>query len=258
MRDLSLFLIKNSFGAKMKKGFRNFCNGESSTSTLDQQKVDVGGSSTCKVERPLVNSPLRESQPTLEEMILQLEMEEKMARKGKLDGFQHRMSCVNSSDILRTARNALNQYPRFSLDGKDAMYRSSFTNLAPIRAEKLIHCSQNYNLEAEKTRRLPAVIGGESVIWCKPGVVGKLMGLDAMPIPLNNNYRRERLSAIIKRQNLRKRGERHEIERRRLMADTNTRRGVVGSCSRTGYCVMKPVELGIPNGEAGWPKRRFR
>ncbi|KAF3534843.1 hypothetical protein DY000_02038446 [Brassica cretica] len=37
-----------------------------------------------------------------------------------------RMSCVNSSDILRSARNALNQYPRFSLDGKDAMYRSSF------------------------------------------------------------------------------------------------------------------------------------
>lgn len=256
MKDSSLFLLKNSFGSKMKKGFRNFCNGESSTSILDQQKLDIGGSSTCMPHRPLASSPLRENQPTLEEMILQLEMEEKkMARKGKLDdnyrGFHHRMSCVNSSDILRTARNALNQYPRFSLDGKDAMYRSSFTGLAPIRAGKLIH---NYELEAEKTPRLPAVIGGESVIWCKPGVVGKLMGLDAMPIPLNSNYRRERLSAIIKRQNLRKRVERHEIERRRLnMGDRTSvgvgmRRGVVGSCSRTGYCVMKPVDLEIPNG----------
>ncbi|CAH8309984.1 unnamed protein product [Eruca vesicaria subsp. sativa] len=31
------------------------------------------------------------------------------------------MSCVNSSDILKLARNTLNQYPRFWLDGKDAI-----------------------------------------------------------------------------------------------------------------------------------------
>lgn len=161
------------------------CNGESSTSILDPQQ--------------------RQRQPTLEEMILQLEMEEKMGRQGKVDGMiPHRMSCVSSCDILRSARNALNQYPRFSLDGKDAMYRSSF---------------RNYEVEVERRgRRLPSVVGGESVIWCNPGVVGKLMGLDAMPIPLNTNYRRERLSAII-------------TERRRR------RRGVVGSCSRAGYCV---------------------
>ncbi|KAK4413575.1 hypothetical protein Salat_2770200 [Sesamum alatum] len=232
MKDLSLFLLKNSFGAKMRKGFRNFCNGEASTSTLHQQKLDHLGA-TEQRQRP----------PTLEEMILQLEMEEKiMARKDEYKGVEHRMSCVNSSDILRTARTALNQYPRFSLDGKDAMYRSSFTNLAPLRAK-------NYELGAAEKRggrssSLPAVIGGESVIWCKPGVVGRLMGLDAMPIPLNSHYRRERLRAIISRQNLRKR---EEVEKRR----------VVGSCSRTGYCVMKPVELEIPNGEAGWPMRRF-
>ncbi|KAL8519974.1 hypothetical protein ACS0TY_010778 [Phlomoides rotata] len=249
MKDLSLFLLKNSFGSRMKKGFRNFCNGESSTSTLDQQKVDHsgGGSSTYMAQPPLSSSPLREGHPTLEEMIMQLEIEEKMGRKG--GRFQHRLSCVNSSDILRSARNALNQYPRFSLDGKDSMYRSSFTELTPIRAGKLIK-------NAEKTSSLPSMVGGVSVVWCKPGVVGKLMGLDAMPIPLNNNYRRERLSAIIKTQNLRKRVEKHENERRRATGETR-RRGVVGSCSRTGYCVMKPVESGVQVGETGWPIRRF-
>ncbi|KAL3655919.1 hypothetical protein CASFOL_000315 [Castilleja foliolosa] len=235
---MSLYLLKNSFGSKMKKGFKNFCNGESSTSTLDQQKVETE-------QNPLVNSPSRETQPTLEEMILQLETEEKKASKN--GAFEHhRMSCVNSSDILRTARNALNQYPRFSLDGKDAMYRSSFTNNMD---RKLMR----YDMEAEKSRRsLPCVIGGESVIWCKPGVVAKLMGLDAMPVPLKSlGYRRERLSAIVRRQNLRKRGERHQHERRRMADKT-------GSCSRnTGYCVMKPIDLEVPNGEAGWPIRRF-
>lgn len=190
MKDLSLFLVKNSFGVKMKKGLKNMCNGESSTSILDPQQTQ------------------RQRQPTLEEMIVQLEMEEKMGRK--VDGMiPHRMSCVSSCDILRSARNALNQYPRFSLDGKDAMYRSSF---------------RNYELEVERRggRRLPSVVGGESVIWCKPGVVGRLMGLDAMPIPLNTNYRRDRLSAIINQ---------HTHTRRRR---------VVGSCSRPGYCVVNP------------------
>lgn len=246
----------------MKKGCRNLCNGETSTSTLDQQRG--GGSSTCMANEepqpPLVNcSRSRESHPTLEEMILQLEMEENTAKTGFV---QHRMSCVNSSDILKSARNALNQYPRFSLDGKDAMYRSSFTNLAPIRARKLDD-NRNEGKEEKSRRRLCGVVGGESVIWCKPGIVAKLMGLDAMPIPLNSSYyRRERLNAIIKRQNLRKRVERHEfMERRRRTTTHNTRRGGrLESCSRTGYCVMnKPVvELdNIPNGEVGWPIRRL-
>ncbi|KAL2560016.1 uncharacterized protein Fot_04755 [Forsythia ovata] len=141
MRDLSFFLFKNFLGAKMRKGCRNFCNGDASTATLDQQKVDRGASS-CTVGRSLVQSPYnlestarRERHTTLEEMIMQLELEEKMTRRERLDddrGIPHRMSCVNSSDILRTARNALNQYPRFSLDGKDSMYRSSFQNLTSV------------------------------------------------------------------------------------------------------------------------------
>ncbi|KAH6771140.1 hypothetical protein C2S52_015943 [Perilla frutescens var. hirtella] len=212
--DLSSFLVKNSFGLKMKKGFRNLCSGESSTSIVEQRR-------------------LSSSQPTLEEMIMQLEMEEKIMQRRKGVVEQHRMSCVSSCDILRSARNAvLNQYPRFSLDGKDAMYRSSFTR----------NCGGE--VERDKMRRLPSVIGGESVIWCKPGVVGKLMGLDAMPIPLNSaNYRRGRLSAIINRH--------HDTtaERRRR------RRGVVGSCSRAGYCLVKPLELDIPNAQTA--TRRF-
>lgn len=242
MKDLSLFLLKNTFGSKMRKGFRNFCNGEGSTSTLNQQKLDgaSGGSAACTAEPPLSAS----GHPTLEEMIMQLEIEEKMGgpRGG---GFQHRMSCVNSSDILRSARNALNQYPRFSLDGKDSMYRSSFIEL-----------TENHD-RAEKPGRFPSMVGGESVLWCKPGVVGRLMGLEAMPVPLNINYRRERLSAIIKNQNLRKRAVKHEENERKRATSERRRRGVVGSCSRTGYCVMKPVELNVPVVEAGWPVRRF-
>ncbi|KZV07046.1 hypothetical protein F511_45473 [Dorcoceras hygrometricum] len=110
MKDFSLFLLKNALGAKMKKGFRNFCNNEISTSTLDQ--------STPSDRRTLVREPQRHE--TLEEMILKLEMEERMNGRSKVvtdDGeamVQHRMSCVNSSDILRSARKALDQYPRFS------------------------------------------------------------------------------------------------------------------------------------------------
>lgn len=253
MKDISLYLLKNAFGAKMKKGFRNFCHGDSSTSTLDQQKMDPPSTGSKVAARPLVTSPVHfHSQPTLEEMILQLELEEKMGRKDDGEVIQHRMSCVNSSDILRTARNALNQYPRFSLDGKDAMYRSSFTNLAPA-----VHGSRKKGVEPGQTRRLPAEIAGESVAWCKPGVVAKLMGLEAMPIPLNSNvYKRQRLSAIIRQQNLRSRVERHDMERR---MDSNG--GRVGSCSRTGYCYMKPLDDQLEKyaggDRFGWPMKHF-
>ncbi|KAL1550489.1 hypothetical protein AAHA92_18444 [Salvia divinorum] len=192
----------------MKKGLRNLCIGESSTSILE-------GQSACMGEGEIQRERERERQPTLEEMILGLEME---SRKSKVE--LQRMSCVSSCDILRSARKALNEYPRFSLDGKEGMYRSPFTR----------------EMEAEKMRRLPAMVGGESVIWCKPGVVGKLMGVDAMPIPLNTNYRRERLSAIIRRQ------KQAEVERRWW---SRGRRGLVGSCSRAGYCVVKPNAQGI-------------
>ncbi|XP_047971057.1 uncharacterized protein LOC125214191 isoform X1 [Salvia hispanica] len=215
MKEMPLHLVNNFIGVKMKKGLINLCNGESSTSVLDSRSACLAEGERER-ERERERGRGRERQPTLEEMILQLEMEEKMSRRSKVEA--HRMSCVSSCDILRSARKALDQYPRFSLDGKDAMYRSSFTG----------------EMEAEKRRRrLPAVVGGESVIWCKPGVVGRLMGLDAMPVPLNTNYRRERLSAIMRQQ------KEAEAERRWR------RRGVVESCSRAGYCVVKPNSEGL-------------
>ncbi|KAK2993600.1 hypothetical protein RJ640_030907 [Escallonia rubra] len=268
MKDLSFFLLKNSFGAKMRKGFKNFCNGDSSTSTLNQQKTDQGDSSPY-----LDDSTLRESQPTLEEMILQLDLEEKMARRAKLDDYgeiQHRMSSVNSSDILRSARNALNQYPRFSLDGKDAMYRSSFRNLAPVctggrksacgnHGLKRVFYKDGFDSELEKMQCLPATLAGECVVWRKPGVVAKLMGLEAVPSPISS---KERLSSIIRKQKLRRRAERHEMERRHVLNTNGDRGGIkrgmaMGSCSATGYCVMKPIAVELPNDEAAWPMRRY-
>lgn len=180
MKDLSLFLLKNSFAFKMKKGFKNLCTGDASTSTLNQQ-----------------NTPT----PTLEEMIMQLDLEEKMAAAPP----HHRMSCVNSSDILRSARNALNQYPRFSLDGKDAMYRSSFR--PSLNQPSLDH--------GHRFLHLPAKVAGERVIWCKPGVVAKLMGLDAMPIPVRLKHKMN--SRLVRNQNLMRR---QEIERRRRYKPT--------------------------------------
>ncbi|KAL5765324.1 hypothetical protein ACOSQ2_017918 [Xanthoceras sorbifolium] len=223
MRDLSFFLFKNSLASKMKKGFRNSCNGDASTSTLNQQH----------------NPPT-----TLEEMILHLEFEEEMAKRDKKQQLnnnveQHgRMSCVNNSDILRSARNALNQYPRFSLDGRDAMYRSSFRNLDGFKAgrrsvccdhgleERLLYQTGYKNMggggggggggssKIEKNRMcLPAILGGESVVWCKPGVVAKLMGLEAMPVPL------------MKRQNLRRRADRRlAMDRKGNVRDTKLSR----------------------------------
>jgi hypothetical protein len=287
MKDLSLFLLKNSLGAKMKKGIRTFCNGDDSTSTLNQHnKANHGDSSNINMVthgQPPVGSPYNlhninansEQSPTLEEMILQLELEEEIARKAKLNDCNRihgRMSCVNNSDILRSARNALNHYPRFSLDGKDAMYRSSFRNLASINEKagrKSIRCDHgvrgrfsetDFDSNFNKTWSLPQTIAGESVVWCKPGVVAKLMGLEAMPVPLSSRDGKEKLSSIIKRQNLRRRAERHEIERR-LAMDINgcdgTKRGRMASCSRTGYCVMKPAAVEPASVAAGWPARRF-
>lgn len=255
MKDLSFFLLKNSFGAKMRRGFRNFCNGDASTSTLNQQTSDTHRrfaadlSSEVAARRSQVESEMDSHQPTLEEMLFQLDMEEKMARRSKLDDrgdiIRHRMSCVNSSDILRTARNALNQYPRFSLDGKDAMYRSSFRNRDAA-----------IDFGMERSRYLPSKIGGERVIWCKPGVVAKLMGLDALPVPLRcarpNRERTMNASDMIRRQNLRRRAEMERHERR----DTGLMN--TSSCSTTkGYCVLKPVatEMVEVDDEVGWPIR---
>ncbi|XP_043693378.1 uncharacterized protein LOC122643872 [Telopea speciosissima] len=277
MKDPSFFLLKNSLGAKMKKGFRSFCNGVGSASTLNQNKVECDSSSSCIVSPSIISSAFREGinledRPlTLEEMILQLELEEEATRKAKLDDFdvcQRRMSCVNNSDILRSARNALNQYPRFSVDGRDAMYRSSFqNNLAPLaRGGRNSVCSSNGIrlirekdgfadlIDLERTPGLPQTIAGESVLWCEPGVVAKLMGLEAMPVTIGSGKcRKEKLtlnSTIKRRENLR-RAERQELEnRRRLVIGTNSGcrrfgRGIALSGSNTtgGYGVMKPIAV---------------
>lgn len=239
----------------MKKGIGSFCNGDASTSTLNQQNVNSSFFFDSSTNEGDSSSP-----PTLEEMILQLELEEEIARKAKLrenDEIKRRMSCVNNSDILRSARNALNQYPRFSLDGKDAMYRSSFRNLAHVTAgRKSVCCSRG----KEKTPFLPPVLAGERVVWCKPGVVAKLMGLEAMPMPIRGSESREKLGSLIRKQNLRRRSERHELERRRVAVDMN------GCCSGgirrgpSGYCVVKPIAVeaaAAAKGETGWPIRHF-
>ncbi|KAJ0020136.1 hypothetical protein Pint_31488 [Pistacia integerrima] len=181
-------------------------------------------------------------------MILQLQLEEELAKESKLRG---RMSCVNNSDILRSARNALNQYPRFSLDGKDAMYRSSFRNLNGLeKGRKSVCCDQGLRERLfYGSNGVKSAVAGESVIWCKPGVVAKLMGLDAMPVPTNSKEGKE-VSCIIRRQNLRRRAERHEMERRIAM----NHHGRMASCSKAaaGYRVVKPENPG-----GGWPPRRF-
>lgn len=282
MRDLSFFLFKNSLGAKMKKGFRSSCSGDGSTSTLNQHNL----------------TPSPEKPPTtLEEMILQLEFEEEMARRAKEHELnnveQHgRMSCVNNSDILRSARNALSQYPRFSLDGRDAMYRSSFQNLDGYMAGRRSVCCDHrleqrllyetrYNhlggCGSSKTEKnvmcLPSTLGGETVVWCKPGVVAKLMGLEAMPVPVLNSKVDGTHQQILtmKRQNLRRRAARHEMERRLALdrdmdMDTNNCNGPDGSRmmrrkmasrSKAGYCVVKPVAE-TADGVGGWPMGRFR
>ncbi|KAF2314582.1 hypothetical protein GH714_027768 [Hevea brasiliensis] len=249
MKDLSFFLLKNSVASKMRKGIRNICNGDGSTSILNQ-KTSPPNNNSDFYNHTASTSAI--PSPTLEEMILQLELEEEISRKVKLDHGMRggRMSCVSSSDILRSARNAaLNQYPRFSLDGRDAMYRSSFRKSSSSP-------SSGPNL-------LPQTLAGETVVWCKPGVVAKLMGLEAIPVPIIHFNSRERnsketLSSIIKRQNLRRRVQRHEMERRVSSADhirmhicdhLGRGRGRMGSCSNT-------TELPIDGG--GWPTRRFR
>ncbi|KAL8113989.1 uncharacterized protein LOC141667485 [Apium graveolens] len=264
MKDLSLFLLKNTMTARMKKGFKSFCNGDGSTSTLNQQKMklseEVDNITVPALSADRESSLLMENAErtkneatTLEEMIMQLELEEKMARRREEESSagersrmlqqQRRMSCVNSSDILRSARNALNQYPRFSLDGKDAMYRSSFRNFGcPVENNMDVNISSGARRSTSTTTRFkstcncscricrhnhqysyrvlkknderqlcscnhvesrgigssgggrgggqqlrPVKVTGDescSVVWCKPGLVAKLMGLEAMPIPV--------------------------------------------------------------------------
>ncbi|KAF5201881.1 hypothetical protein FRX31_008541 [Thalictrum thalictroides] len=264
MKDLSVFLLKNTLAARMRKGFKNFCNGDGSTSTLNQNQ-----NMSCMVNSSLDGSPYLEGRkvatrtPTLEEMILQLELEEEAARKAKnteYEDIRRRMSCVSNSDVLRSARNALNQYPRFSLDGKDSMYRSSFKNTAPViggyvDGRKSVCCGTGitgrilggeYGLDFERHLNLPQTSGGKNVVWCKPGVVAKLMGLEAMPVPISSRkHTKGRTNCTVKKQNLR-RVERYENDKRKFTRAMNSCKDIGNeirsSCSTTNsYSVMKPV-----------------
>lgn len=287
MKDLSFFLLKNYFGAKMKKGVGTFCHGDTSTSILSQSKTDHAAAAK---EPLIIGSPSLisgESSPnghTLEEMILQLELEEEMARRAKLDAYyeggsgapQRRMSCLNNSDILRCARNALNQYPRFSLDGKDAMYRSSFRNsVCPERkltARRSVCCERDLrggprdrsrnDAKYDRPSLLPPILAGERVIWCKPGVVAKLMGLEAMPVPVRRKASKEKLS-FMRREQARMREERQIGTDLKHDHDEICRTMRGGSSSKAaGYCVMKPITvepLDVRRGAsaADWPMRRY-
>lgn len=253
----------------MKKRYKNFCNNDDSTSTINQRIVDQGPI-FCVSPYLQSRTTLQGSEPTLEEMIIQLDLEEKAARRAKFDEYgemHHRMSCVNSSDILRTARNALNQYPRFSLDGKDAMYRSSFRSLAPISNHdqglrtRLLQKGADHSAKG-RTIHLPATLAGERVVWCRPGVVAKLMGLEAMPLPLSGCHRRRKREALAKEMGMKRRGEKDEMEKSRSGLKNNgggkmDRRQIGGSCSRNRQSVLKPWGLECPDEAVGWPMRRF-
>ncbi|MED6196751.1 hypothetical protein PIB30_050350 [Stylosanthes scabra] len=254
--DMPFFLLNNSLGAKMKKGFRTLCNNDGSTSTLNQHHNNTTTTT--------ISSPSKQSSPTLEDLILQLEMEEEMARKAKLNEYSSlrrgRMSCVNNSDILRSARNALNQYPRFSLDGRDAMYRSSFGTVEGRRSVCSERSLGGMLMEEEindfeREMCLPTTVAGESVVWCKPGVVAKLMGLEAIPVPIggsssrrrraddNKNKEKNKLMMMMNR----RRFERHrELERKIAM---EMQQGYIG-----GHYIMKPVAAG---GAGIWQHRRY-
>uniref|UniRef100_A0A0D9UZ95 DUF3741 domain-containing protein n=1 Tax=Leersia perrieri TaxID=77586 RepID=A0A0D9UZ95_9ORYZ len=169
-----------------RRGIRSFCHGVDSTSTTTQRCRLVGtdaASSTSFLTVPTASSSVavpEEAAVTLEQMILQLDLEEAAAARNATRQQQpRRASCAGSSDehssrVLRSARDALSQYPRFSLDGRDAAMfpAASFSD------------GMGYEMDMERTLRMPATVAGESVVWCKPGVVAKLMGLDAVPVPV--------------------------------------------------------------------------
>jgi hypothetical protein len=284
---MPFFLLKNSLGARMKKGIRTFCNTDGSTSTLNQQNSTIShgignhsqvGVTSSKVNSPFLqcdNSNSKQNTPTLEDLILQLEVEEEMARKEKLNeysGIRGRMSSVNNSDILRSARNALNQYPRFSLDGRDSMYRSTFGTIEgrrSVSSEKSL--LEKNDLEPkvdEKVMCFPPTVAGESVVWCKPGVVAKLMGLEAIPVPVSRKRcdSKDKISSVgLRRQNIRRRSfERHDLERKLAMDMHGYRDHIVrrrnrsGFCSNNGYCIMKPVSLeAMAGGPSSWQPMRY-
>lgn len=275
MKDLSFFFLKKHFlasrmrGRGPRSGFASSCGGDGSTSTLNQhQSIDVRPSVTPD------NTPFGGGSPrTLEDMILQLEVEEDLVRRARLresyygsfdncddydDGNLYqpvRMSCVNSSDIMRSARNALNQYPRFSLDGKDAMYRSSFQRPLGAGADVVRHGGRRSNCGDERrssqTKRLPRTVAGESVVWCETGVVAKLMGLEMVPVPVKGKRGKDKLGTLLKRERLRRRDQTLDINGLNGQATE-------ASCSSGGFNAMRPLRtVGSPGRVGGWPRLRF-
>ncbi|TKY71726.1 DnaK family protein [Spatholobus suberectus] len=206
----ALILLKNSVGeTKMKKDIRTCCYGEGSTSTLNKQNNTTGNSNQCQV-----HFPSKVSSPTLQDLMLQFELESKLG--DDFGGTRGRMSCVNDSNILRSTRKGLNQYPRLSVDGgRDALYRSSFGNTEGRRSVcydrrlrgGLLEESNDLGSRFDKGMSLPHTLAGESVVWCKPGVVARLMGLEAIPLPVNSirSDSKEKILAVFRMQNPRRR-----------------------------------------------------
>ncbi|KAI3818064.1 hypothetical protein L1987_11866 [Smallanthus sonchifolius] len=83
-------------------------------------------------------------------------------------------------------------------------------------------------------------------------VVGKLMGLEAMPIPVRLKHRMMMNTRLLRKQNLRRSSEIQTSERRKV--DSNR-----GSCSRATISGHKPVavEIASASDELSWPMSRF-
>ncbi|MCI12815.1 hypothetical protein A2U01_0033922 [Trifolium medium] len=148
------------------------------------------------------------------------------------------------------------------------MYRSSFGTIEGRRSV----CSERSLLEKndlepkvdEKVMCFPPTVAGESVVWCKPGVVAKLMGLEAIPVPVRRKRcdSKDKMSSV----GLRRRSfERHDLERKLAMDMQGYRDHIVrrrnrsGFCSNNdGYCIMKPVSLeAMAGGPSSWQPRRY-
>ena len=156
---------------------------------------------------------------------------------------------------LRSARNALNQYPRFSLDGKDAMYRSSFQRQLGPGADVVRHGGRRSSCGDERrssqTKRLPQTVAGESVVWCETGVVAKLMGLEMVPVPVKGKRGKDKLGTLLKRERLRRRDQTLDINGLNGQATE-------ASCSFGGFNAMRPLgTVGSPGRVGGWPTLRF-
>ncbi|EEE54273.1 hypothetical protein OsJ_01176 [Oryza sativa Japonica Group] len=144
---------------RRRSGIRSFCHGVDSTSTTMQRRLvgaDAASSSFLTVPTSTASSVgVAESEAaaavTLEQMILQLDLEEAAARK---------------------AQQQQHPRPPFYHDGG------------------LASSSSGHRRSPAPCRGMPPTVARESVVWCKPGVVAKLMGLDAVPVPVRGGGQR--------------------------------------------------------------------